>query len=95
MNGFDNTFAFAFYISFTKIELNCDKENMLILNKCCFQRKMSKCGLGIYSLVLKTAVCWKFCKTCRNKSMTELTVKEVTVYRVVTFLNEELRQIYF
>ena len=28
---------------------------------------------------------WKFCKTCRNISMTEFTVKEVTVFRVTTF----------
>ena len=39
-------------------------------------------------LVLKTALVskfWKFCKTCRNTSMTEFTVKEVTVFRVATF----------
>ena len=26
MNGFDKTFALAFYNSFLKIELNCDKK---------------------------------------------------------------------
>ena len=32
MNDFDATFVLAFYNSFMKIELNCDKENMIILN---------------------------------------------------------------
>ena len=42
-------------------------------------------------MVLKTAVFYKFCKTCM--SLPESTVKEVTVLRVTTFLNEVLRQI--
>ena len=49
-------------------------ENMLILHTCSFQKKMLSnltCAL-IYSLILKTAVFWKFCKTCRNISMTDL-----------------------
>ena len=37
MDGFDKTFALAFCNSFLKKELNCDKENMLILNTCSFQ----------------------------------------------------------
>ena len=52
MNGFDKTFVLAFYNSFLKIVLNCDKENMFILNKCSFQRKIVSnltCVL-IYSL---------------------------------------------
>ena len=52
MNDFDKTFVFAFYYSFLKIELNCDKENMKIFNTCCFQMKMLSnltCVL-IYSL---------------------------------------------
>ena len=32
MNDFDKTFALAFYDSFLKIKLNCDRENKLILN---------------------------------------------------------------
>ena len=40
MNDFDKIFFFTFYNSFLKIELNCDKENMLILNICSFQKKM-------------------------------------------------------
>ena len=39
-------------------------------------------------MVLKRAVFWKFYKTCRNISMAEFTVKKVTVFGVVTFLNE-------
>ena len=31
-NDFDKTFVLAFYNSFLKIELDCDKENMIILN---------------------------------------------------------------
>ena len=30
MNDFDKTFEHAFYNSLLKIELNCDKENMII-----------------------------------------------------------------
>ena len=30
MNNLDNTFVFAFYNSFLKIELNCDKERVLL-----------------------------------------------------------------
>ena len=40
MNDFDKTFVLAFYSSFLKIKLNCDKENMLIFNTCSFQKKM-------------------------------------------------------
>ena len=40
MNDFDKTFVLAFYKSFPKIKLNCNKENMLILNTCSFQKKM-------------------------------------------------------
>ena len=32
MNGFDKTFPLAFYNSFVKIELSCDKKNMIISN---------------------------------------------------------------
>ena len=52
MNNFDKTFVLAFYNSFLKIELNCDKENMFNLNTCSFQKKMLSnltCVL-IYSL---------------------------------------------
>ena len=51
MNDFDKTFALAFYYSFLKIELHCDKEIMIIFNTCSFQKKMSNltCVL-IYSL---------------------------------------------
>ena len=38
MNDFDKTFGLAFYNSFLKIELHCDKENMLISNICSFQK---------------------------------------------------------
>ena len=40
MNDFDKTFVLAFYNSFMRIRLNCDKENMLILNTNSFQKKM-------------------------------------------------------
>ena len=97
MNDSDKTFVFAFYNSFLKIELNCDKKSMLILNTCSFQRKTSNLTyvLIIYSLILTTDVCRKFCKTCRNIFMTEFTVKKVAVFRVATFLNNALQQIYF
>ena len=51
MNDFDKTFVLAFYNSFLKVELNCNKENILILNKCSFQKMLSNitCVL-IYSL---------------------------------------------
>ena len=39
-------------------------------------------------MVLKTVLFWKFCKTCRNISMMEFIAKEVTVFRIVIFLNE-------
>ena len=41
INEFDKTFVLASYNSFLEIELNCDKENMIILNTCSFQKKMS------------------------------------------------------
>ena len=34
------TFMLVFYNSFLKIKLNCDKENMLFLNICSFQKRM-------------------------------------------------------
>ena len=40
MNNFDETFVLAFYDSFLKIELSWDKENMLILNTCSFQKRI-------------------------------------------------------
>ena len=40
MNDFDKTFLFAFYSFFLKIKLNCDKENMIVLNTCSSQKKM-------------------------------------------------------
>ena len=39
MSDFDKTFVLAFYNPFLKIELNFDKENMLILNIAVFKRK--------------------------------------------------------
>ena len=48
MNASDKTFALAFYNSFLKTELNCDKENMIILNTCSLQKKML--SVPIYSL---------------------------------------------
>ena len=62
---------------------------MLILNTWSFQKKMffNLTGVLVYSL---TKMCcwrlfWKFCKTCRNISMKEFTVKKGTVFRVPTF----------
>ena len=58
MNDFDKTYVLAFYNYFLKIKLNCDKENMLILNTCSFQKKMLynlTCVL-MYSLILTIAV---------------------------------------
>ena len=37
---FNKTFVPAFYNYFLKIKLNCDKENMLNLNTCSFQKKI-------------------------------------------------------
>ena len=37
MNNFDKTFVLAFYTSFLKIELNCDRKNVLISNKTSIQ----------------------------------------------------------
>ena len=66
---------------------------MLILNTCSFQNNMLSnltCVL-IYSLTkcvledgFKDSCVLKFCKTCKNISMTEFIVKEVTLFRVVT-----------
>ena len=41
MNDFAKTIVLAFYKHFLKIKLNWDKENMLILNICSFQKKMA------------------------------------------------------
>ena len=41
MNDFGKTFVLAFYSSFLKIKLNCDKENILILNIYSFQKMLS------------------------------------------------------
>ena len=52
MNVFHKASVPAFYDSFLKIDLNCDTENMLILNTCSFQKKILSnltCVL-IYSL---------------------------------------------
>ena len=39
MNDFDKKCVLPFYNSFLKIELNCNKENIVILNTCSFQKK--------------------------------------------------------
>ena len=39
MSDFHKTFILAYYNPFLKIILNCDKENMLILNIVVFKRK--------------------------------------------------------
>ena len=39
-HDFDKKFVLAFYNSFLKIILNCDNEDMLILDTCSFQQKM-------------------------------------------------------
>ena len=41
MTDFGKTFVLAFYSSFLKIKLNCDKENILILNIYSFQKMLS------------------------------------------------------
>ena len=33
-------FCLLFTVFFLKIKLNCDKENMIVLNTCSFQKKM-------------------------------------------------------
>ena len=38
INDFDKTFALVFYNSFLKITFNYEKENILILNTCSFQK---------------------------------------------------------
>ena len=52
---------------------------MLMSNACSFQKKM------LSNLTDLLAVFWKFCKTCRNISIMEFTVKEVTVFRVANW----------
>ena len=49
MNDFDRTFVLAFYNCF--LYINCDKENMLILNTCSFQKISSNliCITGYFS----------------------------------------------
>ena len=58
MNDFDKTFVLAFYNSFLKIKLNCDKKNILISNTCSFQKKMlpNLTGFLIYSLCSENLV---------------------------------------
>ena len=83
--------VFAFYNSFLKIELNCDKENLITFNKCSFQKKMLSnltWVLMIYSLtkcVLKDS--FKDSSLLKNISMMEVIVKEVTVCRITTFFH--------
>ena len=63
----------------------------MLSNLTCFLiYSLRKCVLGF-----KTGVFWKFCKTCRNISTTEFSVKVVTVFRVVTFFNEVICEIKF
>ena len=40
MKDLNKTSVLAFYNSFLKIEINCDKENMVTLNTGSFQKKM-------------------------------------------------------
>ena len=40
MNDFDKTFVLAFYNSFLKIKLNCDKNSILLSNTYSFQKNM-------------------------------------------------------
>ena len=81
MNDFDKTFGLVFYNSFLKIKLNCDKENMLILNTCKFEKKMLSNLPCMYSDSLIDSLC--VLKTLQNLQkyiMTEFTVKEATVF---------------
>ena len=53
---FDKTFVLAFYDSFLKKEIKCDKENMLILDTCSLQKKLLSnltCVQMICTLTLK------------------------------------------
>ena len=52
ISDFDKTFVLVFYNSFQKIELNCDKENIITLQTCCFQKKRlsNLTSVPIYSL---------------------------------------------
>ena len=100
MGNFDERFVLAFYNSFLRIELKCDKENMFFLNTYSFQKRMLfnlTCVLiylrCAFEYGFKDSCAGKFCITCRDISMIEFTVKEVTVFRVTTFLNEALHQI--
>ena len=79
-------FCLLFYGSFLKRKLICDKENMLILNTCNFENKMSNLTCSDLFIVKMCSWRWfcKFCKSCWNMSMTEFTVKEVTLFRVAT-----------
>ena len=40
VNDFDKIFVLTFYNYFLEIELDCDKENMTVLNACSFRKKM-------------------------------------------------------
>ena len=92
MDNFDETFVLAFYNSFLKIELSWDKENMLILNTCSFQKRIlfnwtcvliySKCVLedgfkGRY--VLK--ILWNLGRYTHDGDY----YQELTVFRIATF----------
>ena len=84
---------------------------MLIKNTCNFyEKKMCNLTLSILTCVLiylltrqnvllkmveKTVVFWIFCEIYRKISIMEFTVKEVVVFKVATFWNEVLCQIYF
>ena len=91
MNYSDKKFGLAFCNYFLKIELNCDKANhvnfkRILKNGCCLTFWFTHWQHDFLKMVLKKAVFWKICKTCGNMSMTEYTVKEITLCRVATFL---------
>ena len=78
--------------------INCDKENHFNFKYTQYSKLVfwfTHWQNVLLKTVLKAAVFWKFCKICKKISITEFTVKEVTVCTVATFLNEVLGQIFF
>ena len=84
MSEFDKTLVIAFYNSFMEIKLNCDKENMLILNTSSFQNVLSDltCIL-IYTLT--KCVLEDGSENSVKLVETDFSFKELPIFRVATF----------
>ena len=99
MNDFDKTFISPSSSSFLKIKLNRDKKRMLVSNTHRFQKKILfnvTCVL-IYWLCSENFIKLTEIYPWRSLLLRKLqyleTVKEVTAFIVVTFLEEVLHQL--